>query len=144
MAFWQPESFLFGFRFAFRLTCLNKLKNCVPTKKTYFWSFLACQFRWQVACCMHFCFDFRIAFSSSLKIRKNNKWHKKCFNLVIFDSFQSFLVSDRMDRASAAETVNSGLIPGQVKPKTIKNDSYSFPAWRSVIKWTVWSLHSVW
>ena len=33
-----------------------------------------------------------------------------------------------------------GLIPDRVKPKTIKIGIHSFPAWRSAIKGTVWSL----
>ena len=35
---------------------------------------------------------------------------------------------DRVDRASATETVDSGSIPGRVKPKTIKIGIHSFPA----------------
>ena len=42
-----------------------------------------------------------------------------------------------MDRASAAETVDLGLIPGRVKSKTLKIGIHSFPAWRSAIKATV-------
>ena len=53
-------------------------------------------------------------------------------------------ISGRVDRASATEAVDSGLIPGRVKPKTIKIGIHSFPAWRSAIKETVWSLHRVW
>ena len=37
-------------------------------------------------------------------------------------------ISGRVDRASATEAVNSGSIPGRVKPKTIKIDIHSFPA----------------
>ena len=40
-------------------------------------------------------------------------------------------ISGRVDRASAAEAVDSGSISCQVKPKTIK-------------KGTVWSLYRVW
>ena len=43
-------------------------------------------------------------------------------------------ISGWVDRASATETVHLGSIPGRVKPKTIKNSIYSFPAWRSAIK----------
>ena len=50
----------------------------------------------------------------------------------------------RVDRASATEAVDTGSIPGRVKPKTIKIGIHSFPAWRSAIKGTVWSLHRVW
>ena len=41
-------------------------------------------------------------------------------------------------------TVDSSSIPGRVKPKTIKNRIHRFPAWRSAIKGTEWSLRSVW
>ena len=37
-------------------------------------------------------------------------------------------ISDRVDRASATETVDWGSIPSRVKPKTIKTGIYSFPA----------------
>ena len=37
-------------------------------------------------------------------------------------------ISDRVDRASATETVDSGSIPGRVIPKTIKIGIHSFPA----------------
>ena len=53
-------------------------------------------------------------------------------------------ISGRVDTASATETVDLGSIPGRVKPKTIKIGIHSFPAWRSAIKGTVWSLHRVW
>ena len=46
-----------------------------------------------------------------------------------------------MDRASAPEAVDSGSIPGRVKPKTIKIGIHSFPARHSAIKWT---LRRVW
>ena len=36
--------------------------------------------------------------------------------------------SGRVDRASATEAVDSGSIPGRVKPKTIKIGIHSFPA----------------
>ena len=35
-------------------------------------------------------------------------------------------ISGRVDRASATETVDLGLIPGRVKPKTIKIGIHSF------------------
>ena len=53
-------------------------------------------------------------------------------------------ISGRVDRASATEAVDLGSIPGRVKPKTIKIGIHSFPAWRSAIKGTVWSLRRVW
>ena len=37
-------------------------------------------------------------------------------------------VGGRVDRASATDTVDSGSIPGRVKPKTIKIGIHSFPA----------------
>ena len=37
-------------------------------------------------------------------------------------------IRGRVDRASATEAVDSGLIPGRVKPKTIKISIHSFPA----------------
>ena len=37
-------------------------------------------------------------------------------------------ISGRVDRASATETVDTGSIPGRVKPKTIKIGIHSFPA----------------
>ena len=53
-------------------------------------------------------------------------------------------ISGRVDRASATEAVDSGSIPGRVKPKTIKIGIHSFPAWRSALKRTVWSRRRVW
>ena len=37
-------------------------------------------------------------------------------------------INGRVDRASAAEAVDSGSIPGRVKPKTIIIGIHSFPA----------------
>ena len=53
-------------------------------------------------------------------------------------------ISGPVDRTSATETVDSGSIPGRVKPKAIQIGIYSFPAWCSAIKGTVWSLRRVW
>ena len=53
-------------------------------------------------------------------------------------------ISGRVNRASATEAVDLGSIPGRVKPKTLKIGIHSFPAWRSAIKGTVWSLRRVW
>ena len=53
------------------------------------------------------------------------------------------LINGWVDRASATESVDSGSIPGRVKPKTTKIGIHSFPAWRSAIKGTVWSLRRV-
>ena len=38
------------------------------------------------------------------------------------------MISGRVNRASATEVVDSGSIPGQVKPKTIQIGIHSFPA----------------
>ena len=46
-------------------------------------------------------------------------------------------ISDRVDRASATETVNLSSIPSRVKPNTTKIGIHSFPAWRSAIKGTL-------
>ena len=47
-------------------------------------------------------------------------------------------------KTSDIETIDSGSIPGQVKPKTKKIGIHSFLAWRSALKETGWSLHRVW
>ena len=39
-----------------------------------------------------------------------------------------------MDRAYATERVDSGSIPGRVKPNTFKSDIHSFPSGNSAIK----------
>ena len=57
-----------------------------------------------------------------------------------FNSWESGWV----DRASATKTVDFSWISGRVKPKTLKIGIHSFPAWRSAIKGTVWSLRHVW
>ena len=54
------------------------------------------------------------------------------------------MTSGQVDNASATETVDLDLIPGRVKPNTIKIGTRSFPAWRSALKETVWSFHRVW
>ena len=46
-------------------------------------------------------------------------------------------ISGRVDRASVTEAVDTGSIPGLVKPKTIKIGIHSFPASRSAIKGTM-------
>ena len=46
--------------------------------------------------------------------------------------------------ASATKTVDSGSILGRVQLKSIKPGIHSFPAWRSALRGTVWSLHRVW
>ena len=53
-------------------------------------------------------------------------------------------IPKRADRENATEMVDSGLIPGRAKPKTIKIGIHSFSVWRSATKGTVWSLHRVW
>ena len=50
-------------------------------------------------------------------------------NIIIpFSINNPIPISGRVHRASATEAVDFGLILGQVKPKTIKNDIHSFPA----------------
>ena len=51
------------------------------------------------------------------------KMSSQITNLIKIDP-----ISGRVDRASAAEAVDSGSIPGRVKPKTIKIGIHSFPA----------------
>ena len=50
----------------------------------------------------------------------------------------------RVDLSSVTETVHMSSIPGRVKLKILKIGIHNFPAWRSAIKVTVWSLHRVW
>ena len=61
-----------------------------------------------------------------------------------YETFRLKPITGRVDGESATETVDSDSIPGRIKPKTIEIDICSFPAWRSVIKGTVWSLRRVW
>ena len=44
------------------------------------------------------------------------------------ESVVEWIVGGRVDRASATDAVDSGSIPGRVKPKTIKIGIHSFPA----------------
>ena len=53
-------------------------------------------------------------------------YHFKNFTLSQFPFDKP--ISGQVDSAFATETVDSGLIPGRVKPKTIKIGIYSFPA----------------
>ena len=43
-------------------------------------------------------------------------------------TYTNQLVGSRVDRASATEAVDSGSIPGRVKPKTVKIGIRTFPA----------------
>ena len=52
----------------------------------------------------------------------------KIFNTNILVKLAIKPISGRVDRASATEAIDSGSIPGQVKPKTIKIGIHSFPA----------------
>ena len=52
---------------------------------------------------------------------------KLCDSIQLLLSFKE-PISGRVDRASATEAVDSGSIPGRVKPKTIKIGIHSFPA----------------
>ena len=49
-------------------------------------------------------------------------------NLNLTSPLHNLPISGRVDRASATEAVDSGSIPGRVKPKTIKIGIHSFPA----------------
>ena len=51
--------------------------------------------------------------------------------------------SGRLNIASATEAIGLVSILGRVKLNPIKIDIHSFPAWRSPIKETVWSLHRI-
>ena len=75
-------------------------------------------------------------------MKKQNKQQK--FDLKVESFFIDQPVGGRVDKTSATDAVDSGSIPGRVLPKTIKIGVHSFPAWRSAIKGTVWSLHRVW
>ena len=44
--------------------------------------------------------------------------------------FQTYLMHSDSRNTSATETVESGLIPGRVKPKTLKIGIHTFPALR--------------
>ena len=52
-------------------------------------------------------------------------------------------IIDRVDKASDAETVDLGLIPGRVKLKAKKIGIHSFRAKRLAIKGIVWSFNRV-
>ena len=65
-------------------------------------------------------------------------------NLSMIRFVKVELISGRVDRASATETVDFGSIPELVKPKTLKIGIHSFPAWHFAIKGAVWCLHRVW
>ena len=56
-------------------------------------------------------------------------WRASCSSLFAIPMMPlSSTISGRVDRASVTETVDSGSIPGRVKPKTIKIGIHSFPA----------------
>ena len=46
----------------------------------------------------------------------------------LLSGWNTITISGQVDRASATETVDSGSIPGRVKPKTIIIGIYSFPS----------------
>ena len=62
----------------------------------------------------------------------NGKLRKKIIVTISLEPIRGW-----EDKASAAETVDSGSIPGLVKPKSAKVGFHSFPARRSAIKGTV-------
>ena len=45
-----------------------------------------------------------------------------------------YAISDQTDKAFAAEAVDPSLIPGRIKPKSVKIGIHSFLAWRSAWK----------
>ena len=49
--------------------------------------------------------------------------------IIVINATKSIeAISGRVDRVSATDTVDSGSIPGRVKPKTIKISNHSFRA----------------
>ena len=61
---------------------------------------------------------------SPIPLLEGLKWFN--FPVIKWDVATTFC--NGVDRASATETVDSGSIPGRVKPKTIKIGIHSFPA----------------
>ena len=71
-------------------------------------------------------------------IRQGNKPRSTDCKADALTTIPSLLpISDRVERASVTEAVDSGSIPGRVKPKTINIGIHNFPAWGSAIKGTV-------
>ena len=50
------------------------------------------------------------------------------YGQIVGKTWKIKLISGRVDRASATEAVDTGSIPGRVKPKTIKIGIHSFRA----------------
>ena len=102
---------------------------------------------------MHFCRKkannslFKNESQSKITFKRQDFYSATAFrNLkTAFNSIGAIIwpISGRVDRASATEAVDSGLIPGRVKTKTIKIGIHSFSAWCSAIRGTVWSLRRV-
>ena len=63
---------------------------------------------------------------TSVMEQTNEKSEKNTLQFYIQNTYQ--LISGQVDRESATETVELGLIPSRVKPKTIKIGIHSFPA----------------
>ena len=59
---------------------------------------------------------------SGKKIFFEEKREHKCYLRICIP------ISGRVDRALATKAVDSGLIPGRVKPKTLEIGIHSFPA----------------
>ena len=82
------------------------------------------------------CCDSKSDQNKSSKI--NNRYLAVLYSALFFDISPVVLLYKQsvgqVDRAFTTETVNPGSIPGWFKPKTIKIDILSFPAWRSAIK----------
>ena len=53
---------------------------------------------------------------------------KLCKMFIKYKTLKFVPISGRVDRGSATEAVDTGSIPGRVKPKTIKIGIHSFPA----------------
>ena len=52
-----------------------------------------------------------------------------------------YSIIGQVDRVSATESVDSGSIAAQIKPKALKIGVYSFPSYHLIIKGTVQSFH---
>ena len=80
-----------------------------------------------------------------LKIIESNKQNfLNNINYFFFSVMHHLPISGRVDKASTAETVDSGSIYSSVQSKTIKVGIHSFLAWRSSVKRMVYSFCRVW
>ena len=73
-------------------------------------------------------------YPQSLIVQKNKNKKLHCgiavlgYKVISLSLSKALPISGRVDRASAAEAVDLGSIPGRVKPKTIKIGIHNFPA----------------